>query len=265
MAWIELHQAIRDHRKIVALADVLDMPEPHVIGHLACMWLWSLDNAPDGTLPSSNRIVARAAQWTGSPDDWANALIEVGLIDCDGDVRCIHDWHDYAGKLIERREANTQRMRSKRAQNVQRTCDECAPATVPYSTVPNPTEQNQTEPPCIPPTPETPVPPDGGKPKTKRAAQIPEDWEPDDKGREFARSRGIQDAAVGVEVQHFRDFHRAKGNTFVDVAAAWRTWCTNHSKWASGRAPIPIRAPNRVTPDDLDRFAEELKRETGLA
>jgi|GEM_PF-4028698 len=34
----------------------------------------------------------------------------------------VYDWMDYAGRLIEKRQANKKRMRSARAKHVQRTC-----------------------------------------------------------------------------------------------------------------------------------------------
>jgi hypothetical protein len=121
MAWIELHQAVRDHRKIVQVSADLDMPEPHVVGHLAFLWMWSVDNAPDGVLPDSNRVIARAAQFTGDPDAFMSALISAGLVDEEDGIRAIHDWDEYGGKLIHRRDANKERMRNARASHVSST------------------------------------------------------------------------------------------------------------------------------------------------
>jgi hypothetical protein len=156
MAWIEVHQSLFTHRKTLELADVLELPEVYVAGHLVALWSWSLDNAPDGILPTSPRIVARAAQWSGDPGQLVDALLEVGYLDMEGANLCIHDWAMYAGRLVEKRKANAERMRQareankaltdkERATHVQRTSSARAGATVP-----NPTQPNSTNPPPTP-------------------------------------------------------------------------------------------------------------------
>jgi hypothetical protein len=97
MAYIEAHQSLRDHRKILALAAELDMPEPHVAGHCLFLWLWSLDNAVEGVLPTSERIIERAAGCVGKPGALVAAMARVGMLDrCDDGALAIHDWWDYA-------------------------------------------------------------------------------------------------------------------------------------------------------------------------
>ena len=46
MAWIEVHQSLRGHKKLKC--------EAHAIGYLVCLWMWALDNAPDGNLEEIN-------------------------------------------------------------------------------------------------------------------------------------------------------------------------------------------------------------------
>ena len=158
MAWIELHQSLFTHRKTMQAAETLDLPEVYVVAHLMALWTWALDNAPDGVLPTSRRIIGKAAQWSGDPTALVNALFDAGFLEGDEEGRTlIHDWHSYAGRLVEKREANAERMRraratsnpapvkapeEARAESVQRTCVARAGATVPNSTVPYPTEQN---------------------------------------------------------------------------------------------------------------------------
>jgi len=96
MAWVEVHQSLRDHRKVLTIADELALPEPHVAGHLVFLWLWALDNAPDGSLPASARLIERASGWNGEPGAFMQALIAAGLLEHDGDNLRIHDWDDYA-------------------------------------------------------------------------------------------------------------------------------------------------------------------------
>jgi hypothetical protein len=95
MAWIELHQSLPTHRKTLAAADALDMAPVHFVGHLIAFWLWALDNVPDGELNGvSPRIIAHAAQWTGDPETFINALIDAGFIERTEDGQLtIHDWN----------------------------------------------------------------------------------------------------------------------------------------------------------------------------
>lgn len=146
MAWLELHQSVRDHRKTVALADSLDMPEPHVVGHLTYLWLWAIDNAPEGVLPRSARMIARAAWWTGDADQLVEALLEVGFIDETDDEYRIHDWDAYAGKLIGQRKAHAERQKKYRGQPDTAHAEHVPSTSAPHAEPQNSTEQYTTEP-----------------------------------------------------------------------------------------------------------------------
>lgn len=107
MAWIQVHQQLKDHRKLLAAADELEIEPPHMLGLLTSFWLWALDNAPSGSLEGiSNRNIARAAQWNKEPDAFVEAMKSAGFLDITeyGTLE-IHDWYEYAGKLIDQREA----------------------------------------------------------------------------------------------------------------------------------------------------------------
>ena len=117
MAWIQVHQTLKDHRKVYAAADALDIEPAHALGLIVSFWLWALDNAPSGSLDGiSNRMIARAAQWNGNADEFVEALKSAELLDetPDGELE-LHDWQEYAGNLIEKREAEKQRSRKRRA------------------------------------------------------------------------------------------------------------------------------------------------------
>jgi hypothetical protein len=116
MAWIESHQAIGQHPKTIALAHQLGVSLPTAVGHLHYLWWWALDYAPDGELKRhSPSIIAHACQWRGKPERLLQALVEVGFLEGDESGARIHDWEEYAGKLIDRRATNRERMRSARA------------------------------------------------------------------------------------------------------------------------------------------------------
>lgn len=168
MAWIESHASLADHPKTRKLARILDVPKVQVIGHLHCLWWWATDYAEDGSLQRYDDLdVAIGAEWEGEPATFIDALVAAGFLDSDEHGLRIHDWDDYAGKLIERRKANAERMRqaraaheqstnTPRAAHVQRT--QRARAERPNQTVPN-----QTEPvgdtPTTPASANAPAPP----------------------------------------------------------------------------------------------------------
>jgi hypothetical protein len=81
MAYIEAHQSLRDHRKILALAEQLHVLEAHAAELCLYLWLWSVDNAQEGVLPASERIVERAAGWTGDAGVLVPAMVAVGLLE----------------------------------------------------------------------------------------------------------------------------------------------------------------------------------------
>lgn len=124
VAWIQVHQTIKDHRKTYDASDALEVEPAHMLGLLVSFWLWALDNAPTGSLQGiSNRTIARAAGWPeNNADKLVEALEAAGWLDStpEGDLQ-IHDWYDYAGKLIDQREAEKQRSRRRRAASSQAT------------------------------------------------------------------------------------------------------------------------------------------------
>ena len=118
MAWLELHQSLRHHRKLLAVAEALDVPEAHAMGHLLSLWLWCLDNVSDvdGRLEGvTRRTIAHAAQWPGDPDLLFGGLVGAGWLDQRDDGLYVHDWYDYAGKLMEQRAEERERSRRRRA------------------------------------------------------------------------------------------------------------------------------------------------------
>lgn len=103
MAWIESHQSLARHPKLSRLAAILKISRQTAVGHLHFIWWWALDYAPDGNLSKMGAAeVADAAGWTADPDWFLTALKDSGFVDDDGHI---HDWHDYAGRLIASREA----------------------------------------------------------------------------------------------------------------------------------------------------------------
>lgn len=116
MAWIQVDQALPTHRKTLILADTLDISPTHAVGLMVTLWLWSLDNAPDGLLDDiPPRTLARILQWDGDGDELMKAMRSAGFLD----ENEIHDWQEYAGRLLDQRAAAKERMRKHRAASSQ--------------------------------------------------------------------------------------------------------------------------------------------------
>lgn len=130
--WIESHQSLRSHPKLLRLAGILGVSEPTAVGHLHYLWWWCLDYAEDGNLEAyTDGEIAKAAGWTRDSAKFVQALTAANWLD----GKVIHDWNEYGGRLMHKREQSRNRMRTLRARsaNVQQTYT----PTVQYSTVHN--------------------------------------------------------------------------------------------------------------------------------
>lgn len=111
MAWIELHQNLPAHRKVKKLKRLLKIKTPQAVGHLAMLWLWAVDNTPDGDLSTLDpEDIAEACEWPKDAEQLVQALMEAGFIDPDAKL---HDWSDYAGMLLDRRENQREQNRKR--------------------------------------------------------------------------------------------------------------------------------------------------------
>jgi len=122
VAWIESHQEIGQHPKTKRAARALQVSVPQVVGHLHLLWHWALDFAEDGELGDFDQEeIADAALWEGDPETFVDALIgcgvgdRVGYLDRDELGRLVlHDWYDYAGRLVEQRKQKGEKVKRNR-------------------------------------------------------------------------------------------------------------------------------------------------------
>ncbi len=111
MAWIESHQSLATHRKTKAFARLLHINIPQAICHLHLVWWWCLDNAPDGDLTNIDcEDLADAASWHKDASKFYTSLVESGFVD--HEMNTLHDWWDYAGKLVKQRAITKEQRRS---------------------------------------------------------------------------------------------------------------------------------------------------------
>jgi hypothetical protein len=124
--YIQADETLPDHPKTTRAVRLLRVNRCQFLGHLNCLWIWAMKNAPDGNLSRfSVRDISDAARWTDRDDfeDSADTAAEkfVGaLVECrthdegygflerdeDGDLY-LHDWQDYGGRVEEKRQRNT--------------------------------------------------------------------------------------------------------------------------------------------------------------
>lgn len=126
MAWIESHQSLARHRKLLRALNVLRTCDRHkLIGHLQTLWWWGLDSAdPQGNIGDITPIeVKEAAEWDGDAEIFFTALLDAGFLERIDTGFRFHNWMDYAGKYALQRARDKQRMRDARSAHVPPTSD----------------------------------------------------------------------------------------------------------------------------------------------
>lgn len=148
MAWYEAHQTLAKHPKTLKLSSLLKCERRYAVGLLHDLFSWGLDAAQkDGSLPGlSAEEIAIALDYTGKKGlQVVAALQKSGYLENEDGTFKIHDWHDYAGKLADKREDDRRRKKEwkERGKNAEKMRKESGN---PYVTVPNRTVPNNTTP-----------------------------------------------------------------------------------------------------------------------
>ncbi|MGJ8524309.1 hypothetical protein LMG33818_000017 [Halomonadaceae bacterium LMG 33818] len=97
--------------------------------------------------------------------------------------------------------------------------------------------------------------------REKKSTQLPEDFQPNDTAKRKAESSGLN---IQEQLEYFKDYHAARGSTFKDWQAAFRTWLNNANRFAT---PINrYKSKPRSTPGmhtNLPDFSNVKTREDG--
>lgn len=240
MAWLQSHQSLGQHPKLRRLSALLGVSKAQAVGHLHCLWWWCLDYAPSGDLVKYEEIdIALAAEWTGDVADFIDGMERAGFLDRGEHGWIVHDWRDYAGRLIEQRERNTERMRRARsvhdgATHVQRTDD--ARATHVQRTNADVTrtceareeksreDKRREESVAVA---DAPAPTKAVRPAPKPKATLTlltDDWEPTPALLAWADGQGCPAAFLKSETDKFRDYHIGKKTRYAEWDRAWKNW-----------------------------------------
>lgn len=125
MAWIESNQELGRHPKTKKLSRLLGVNLPSTVGHLMFLWWWALDFAQDGNLSNyDNDDLAEAMLYEGDSEFLVECLIKTGFLDESDNDLFIHDWDDYAGRLIEKREAKRAYDKERKRKRKEKLADE---------------------------------------------------------------------------------------------------------------------------------------------
>lgn len=253
MAWIESHQTLARHPKVIRLSSLLRIHKAQAIGHLHLLWWWTLDYAPTGDLSVfASCELGSAAEWPGDAEKFRRAMVESKLLDESG---MIHDWHEYAGKLVEQREADRLRKRVQRTSgghpaDIQRLSGVPNPT---YPTQPNPTQEGAVAdaPVCEVPKPKKPKPPE----------TIPEGF-----NRFWSLYPGPRKADKGLCLKRWREFGCEQVSEAV--LSGLNAWRASHDWTKDGGQYVcqPLRwlrnrrwesPPERPKPPTGDKFFRE--------
>lgn len=104
---------------------------------------------------------------------------------------------------------------------------------------------------------------DAPKATSTRATVLPIDFVPDDTAKRMAQDFGI---SLDDELAAFCDHHAAKGTTFKDWQAGFRTWLRNASKFRQERQPAGQRGvamPKSFAQQDLEAKQRRWEEMTG--
>lgn len=107
MAWIESHQALAQHPKVLQLAKACGWSNDETIGKLHKFWWWCLDYATDGRLDKfDHSTIASVFGVHEHGENVVHVLLKLNWLDSEPSIR-VHDWWDYAGRFLQVRYKRT--------------------------------------------------------------------------------------------------------------------------------------------------------------
>lgn len=160
MAWIELHDTLPDHEKVIDCSSDLKIDKDLLVGKLVRLWVWALNNRESGYFREADiQTVAEVMRYSKSARLLVETMVNHRLLDKVDGGYVIHDWDEYVCMLLKKRETvraqtreRVRKHREKTSENVTNSnalqeryeTDECNAsnaATVPYQvTTPPPSE-----------------------------------------------------------------------------------------------------------------------------
>lgn len=246
MTWAKFEDRFPWHRKVRGLSDAAFRL------HVSAV-CWSCEHLTDGRiLRAELHLVSDVKR----PTFAAKELVSAGVWD-ENSERTGWEVHDFLlynesrETILSRREADAERKRQGRASRPRPAETPPRPDGLPVESKRSPAGQTTgvqaesvVESGRPDPTRPDPTTPKGVVPR-KRATQAPDLFPLTDDLREWGKQHCPSVVDPASETRQFLDYHRAKGSTFKDWTAAWRTWMRNAEKFTAERAArLPAEDPN---------------------
>lgn len=238
-----------DDPRVARLCDLTGGSEAAIVGGLYWLWTAADQHSEDGIMPGlSAKSIDRKTGIKGLGD----ALLEIGwLADHPEGVRIVR-FEEHNGRSAKRRCSESVRKMSARDADNVRTESGSGAEEVQQSCAPREEKRREEVNPITSSGCSTA---DGAQapPPPKRATQLPADFEPDPTGMDYAATRRLD--AQG-ELDAFRNHHTAKGSTFKNWQAAWRTWCDKAVQFGrGGSAPNARASPSQTVAEKRERVS----------
>lgn len=102
MAWIESHQSLKDHPKLLDLCGILEWDQDVAIGKLHRLWWWCLDYAVDGDLQRFNDSQIALGMGVAIPQAKrvVEALVQARWLERQPYFR-VRNWWQYVGRFLQ--------------------------------------------------------------------------------------------------------------------------------------------------------------------
>lgn len=240
MTWFRVDDKMMSHPKVLRI--------PRAARHSTLgLWLtagvWCAGQLTNGRLP------AYMLPELGATKRQAQALVDCGLWELDGDEYVFHDWPDYqpTREHVENERAAARERMAKRRRT---------PSDVPANTDGTSTEVRRPRP--DPTKPDQEQTPQGGPSVSSRGTRLPEGWEPP---LDAVAAMRAEFPYLDLRAAHerFTDHWRSatRSATKRDWLAAWRNWIREDARRYRPRSASPLPGRTSVTDEDRAWAAEQ--------
>lgn len=217
--WIKMRMGLRTHPKVVRISSALSADRFRVIGALHAVWCLADEHTEDGSLPGYTlAALDDSIGWPG----FSGAMKDVAWLIEEPQGLVLPRFDEHNGASAKRRAQEAERKRNDRKTSAS-SADKKRTR-----------EEKREELNLTPPSPPSKLNGNGKHREPRKAATaVPAEFVISEPMWSWAQEQGVPDARVEHETAKFLDHHRAKGSTFKDWDAAWRTWMRKSVEFAA--------------------------------